>query len=242
MLAPADLSILLALDTSSPFVSVALARGERVVASRGGAQRESSARLLLWIDELLAEAGIARHEIGGVVALAGPGSFTGLRVGLATALGLHQALGLRAGVFPTLRVLAAGAPAARRALCVVPALPGEWFAQGWRTDWPPEPLGEPRRVPTAELATLLEGTSPAHGEPILVAAQGVQLGDAATAGGWTAWTTGDLAPIAARLASLHPPAWDALQLTAPLYLAPAPVTVAAAPKRVLPPGGGARRA
>lgn len=239
---PAEPSILLALDTSAPVVSVALARGAHVVATRSGAQRESSARLLRWIDEILGEAGVAPRELGGVVALAGPGSFTGLRVGLATALGLHQALGLRAGVFPTLRVLAAAAPAGRRALCVVPALPGEWFAQAWCSDWPPVPLGEPSRVPTAELAALLEGTSPAHGEPLLVAAQGVELGHAAAASELAAWTADDLAVIAVRLASFHPPLWDARQLTAPLYLAPPPVTVTTAPKRVLPPGGGARRA
>ena len=237
----APLGPLLALDTSSPVVSVAVADRGRLLASRRGAQRESSARLLGWIGEALAEAGFGASELRGLVVLSGPGSFTGLRVGLATALGLHQALGTPAAALPTLQVLGAAAPAGRRALAVVPALPGEWFAQAWRSDWPPLPLGEPSRVPTAGLAALLEGTPPAHGEPLLVAAQGVELGDAAAASGLTAWTAHDLAAIAVRLASLHPPAWDARQLTAPLYLAPPPVTVAAAPKRVLPPAGGARR-
>jgi tRNA threonylcarbamoyl adenosine modification protein YeaZ len=226
---------LLAIDTSSPVVSVAVGRGGSVLATRAGAQRESSARLLRWIEAILAEAGIAPGSLGGLVALAGPGSFTGLRVGLATALGLHQALGLPAATLPTLGVLAAAAPAGRRALAVVPALPGEWFAQPWSSDWPPRALGEARRVPGAALAGLLDGTPSAAGTPLLVGAPGVELAEAARAGGLAAYSTGELAPVAARLAALHPPPWDAAALTRPLYLAPPPVTVSGAPKRVLPP-------
>ena len=229
---------LLALDTSSPVVSVALADARGLVATRRGAQRESSAHLLRWIEEVLAEAGVAAGALRGLVVLAGPGSFTGLRVGLATALGLHQALGTPAATLPTLQVLAAAAPEGRRALAIVPALPGEWFAQAWSSRWAPQPLGEARRVPTAALAGLLEGTPAEAGEPLLVAAPGVALDEASRTAGLPAWSAGELAPVAARLAVLHPPTWDARALTAPLYLAPPPVTVAGAPKRVLPPPRG----
>jgi tRNA threonylcarbamoyl adenosine modification protein YeaZ len=194
--------------------------------------------LLRWIEEVLLEAGVRAADLAGLVALAGPGSFTGLRVGLATALGLHQALGIPATTLPTLRVLAAAAPAGRRALCVVPALPGEWFAQAWSTDWPPGASGEPRRVPTAGLAALLHDASGTGAEPLLVGAPGVELGEAAEITGIAGFTAPELAPVAALLAGLHPPEWDAARLTSPLYLAPAPVTVAGAPKRVLPPGRG----
>ncbi|HEV8631386.1 MAG TPA: tRNA (adenosine(37)-N6)-threonylcarbamoyltransferase complex dimerization subunit type 1 TsaB, partial [Thermoanaerobaculia bacterium] len=110
-------------------VSVAVARGDRVVAARAGAQRESSSQLIDWIDAALREAALELRDLAGAVALRGPGSFTGLRVGLATLLGFHQALGLRATGLPTLQVLAAAAPAGRRVLALVPAGPGEWFAQ-----------------------------------------------------------------------------------------------------------------
>jgi tRNA threonylcarbamoyl adenosine modification protein YeaZ len=225
----------LALDTSSPVVSVAVAAGDRVLAWRQGAQRESSARLLAWIEETLAEAGLPLAEVAGVVALAGPGSFTGLRVGLATALGLHQALGVAATTLPTLQVLAAAAAPHPRALCVVPALPGEWFAQPWSTGWPPVALGEPRRLRTAALPELLpEPDAPGAG-PVLVAGPGVDTAAAAAACGVHGHGAGPLAPVAARLAARHPPDWDAARLTTPLYLAPAPVTPATAPKRVIPP-------
>jgi tRNA threonylcarbamoyladenosine biosynthesis protein TsaB len=225
----------LALDTSSPTVSVALAAGERVLAWRHGGQRDSSARLLGWIEDALREAELRFSELDGLVALAGPGSFTGLRVGLATALGLHQATGLAVTTLPTLQVLAAAAPGGRRAVCLVPALPGEWFAQGWSTDWPPTALGEPQRATTAALGAVLAQS--AGGESaFLVAAPGVDLAPAVAATGAPGLVAAELAPVAARLASLHAPEWNAAKLTRPLYLAPAPATPAQAPKRVLPLG------
>lgn len=96
----------MALDTASPVVSVAAARPSGVIAERREELRRSSVRLLGMIDEVLAEAGVRVAGLAGVVVLAGPGSFTGLRVGLATALGLHQATGVAATAVPTLGTLA----------------------------------------------------------------------------------------------------------------------------------------
>jgi tRNA threonylcarbamoyl adenosine modification protein YeaZ len=219
---------LLAVDTASPVVSVAAARGDRILAARGGAQRESSALLIGWIDEVLGEAGVALGDLAGAVALRGPGSFTGLRVGLATLLGFHQAIGLSVTGLPTLAVLAAAAPAGRRVLALVPAGPGEWFAQAYESDWPPRPLADPLRLPVGEIAD-----AAADAELLVVAtpAEAERLGEGPLP---PLHVAGALAPVAARLASLHPPAWDAALLSAPLYLAPAPVTVPGVPKPVLP--------
>jgi tRNA threonylcarbamoyladenosine biosynthesis protein TsaB len=232
---PAESGVVLALDTASPRVSVAVARGELVLAQREGAQRESSALLVGWIDAVLGEAGLTLGDLAGAVAASGPGSFTGLRVGLATLLGFHQAVGLAVTGIPTLALLAAAAPAGRRVAALVPAGPGEWFAQAYATDWPPAGLGEPHRIPAAALAASLPATT-----DTLVTATG---DEAARLHGlpWPVHVAGPLAPVAARLASLHPPEWDAAALSAPLYLAPAPVTVPGAPKPVLPLGEGARR-
>ena len=218
---------LLAVDTASPLVSVAVALGDRVLAAREGAQRESSARLIDWIDEALREAKVELDDLAGAVALRGPGSFTGLRVGLATLLGFHQAVELPVTGLPTLAVLAAAAPANRRVLSLVPAGPGEWFVQPYESEWPPRGRDEPRRLSAHELAAAVEGS-----ELLAVATSGeeARLGDAPL----PVHVAGPLAPVAARLASLHPPAWDAALLSAPLYLAPAPVTIPGAPKPVLP--------
>ncbi|HEX6199577.1 MAG TPA: tRNA (adenosine(37)-N6)-threonylcarbamoyltransferase complex dimerization subunit type 1 TsaB, partial [Thermoanaerobaculia bacterium] len=129
---------LLALDAGSPVVSVAVGPPGSVVAERSIEIRRSSERLVALVDECLEEAGVAMPELAGIVALRGPGSFTGLRVGLATALGFHQALGLPATTVPTLDVLAlhgarrlreAGREGPVRIAAVVDALRGQWFTQ-----------------------------------------------------------------------------------------------------------------
>ena len=233
----------LALDTASPRVSVAVAYGDRVLAQAEGAQRESSTQLMSWIDSVLAESGLRLGDLAGAVAASGPGSFTGLRIGLATLLGFHQAIGLRVTGIPTLTLLAAAAPSAQRVATLVPAGPSEWFVQTYATGWPPAPLGGPRRLPAADLAAELPvtldptRTGALDGLVVATADEAARLAHLP----WPVHVAGPLAPIAARLASLHPPAWDASALSAPLYLAPAPVTVPGAPKPVLPLGEGARR-
>ena len=224
---------ILALDTATPHVGVAVARGGEVVAEQRGEQQESSRHLLGWIDGALAAAGVALGELDGVVALGGPGSFTGLRVGLATALGFHQALGLPATTLPTLQVLAAGAPPGTAVVAVAPGLPGEWFAQPWDSSWPPRALAAPVRVAAAGLAAL-------PGD-LLVTAEGWNVEAAAAAAGRPGRRVGSLAALAARLASAHPPAWDVAALSAPLYLAPAPATIPGPPKRVVPAAATVRR-
>ncbi len=126
MLAPS--ALVLALDTGSPRISVAAGRGGELPVTRCHAQAESSQHLLHSIDEVLGELGARPRDLAAVVALAGPGSFTGLRVGLATAFGLHQALGIPAVALPTLEVLLAAAPeASGERYAVVDAIRGEWF-------------------------------------------------------------------------------------------------------------------
>jgi tRNA threonylcarbamoyladenosine biosynthesis protein TsaB len=146
--------LVLALDAGSPLVSVAVGRGGEVLAARAVAQQRSSTQLLALVAETLAAAGARPADLAGVVALAGPGSFTGLRVGLATALGLHQALGLRAQAVPTLAALAAASdtPAGSLIIAAVDALRGEWSAQAFRAALPaPEALGEMVLVTPEEL-------------------------------------------------------------------------------------------
>ena len=210
-------------------VSVAVARGDEVLAARVGAQRGSSAHLLDWIDGCLADAGTALDALGGAVALRGPGSFTGLRVGLATLLGFQQALRLPATALPTLDVLAAAASESHAdgtLIALVPAGPADWFAQRFAPDWPPRPEGQPERVAASALL-------PRTGELWIV---GSDEEAAALPSGGDVHVTGPLATVAARLASRFPPAWDESLLRSPLYLAAAPVSVPGPPKRVQPLG------
>ena len=141
---------LLAFDTGSPVVSVALSLPDRV-ATLATPQGRSSRELVAMIDELLAGAGLEARDLGGIGAARGPGSFTGLRVGLATAIGLHQASGVRAGAVSTFEVLAChyaerAATPAPAVLAVVDAHRDRWFTQRMRlgaggatqADGPPE--------------------------------------------------------------------------------------------------------
>ena len=82
----------LAIDTGSPLASVAIAIGGEVVAHRATEQRRSSGRLLEMIDQVLATAGLPLAAVDLLLGLRGPGSFTGLRVGLATLQGIRLAL------------------------------------------------------------------------------------------------------------------------------------------------------
>jgi tRNA threonylcarbamoyladenosine biosynthesis protein TsaB len=82
--------MLLALDTATEILHLALLRGERVWARRvpAGVGRGHSERLLPTLNELLAEAGATPQDLTGAAVCLGPGGFTSLRIGVATAEGL----------------------------------------------------------------------------------------------------------------------------------------------------------
>jgi tRNA threonylcarbamoyladenosine biosynthesis protein TsaB len=209
---------LLALDTGSPLVSVALARGGAVAASRSVEQERSSTRLLEMVQEVLDEAGIGPGDLGGLVALRGPGSFTGLRIGLATALGLHQALEIPATALPSLQALAAAAGTAGLVIAAVDALRGDWSVQAFGDGLP---HGGMELVPGPEIPRL------AGGREGVVTGFGVSR--LAEAPGWPArlrlLEPGPLAPAAALLATSPETVWDSGLLTSAIYSRPPAVTL-----------------
>jgi len=98
----------LAFDTATSAATAALVRDGEVL----GERVSRAVTVLADADELLRENGIERAELTGLVVGIGPGSFTGLRLGLATARGLALALDLPVAGVSTLDALAAGAPGA----------------------------------------------------------------------------------------------------------------------------------
>ena len=82
--------MLLALDTTTEILHLALLQGERAWTRRvaSGPGRGHSERLIPALDALLAEAGARPADLSGVAACVGPGGFTSLRIGVATAEGL----------------------------------------------------------------------------------------------------------------------------------------------------------
>jgi tRNA threonylcarbamoyladenosine biosynthesis protein TsaB len=104
--------LVLALETATPSASVALVRGRSCLGERALArERAVSEQLLPAIDALLGAAGFGLEDVDAFALSIGPGSFTGLRVGVATVKGLAFASGLPAVAVPTLEALAFGAPA-----------------------------------------------------------------------------------------------------------------------------------
>ena len=111
----------LAFDTATGVATSALVRNGEVLGERSS----RAVRVLADADELLQEAGAQPRELSRLVVGTGPGSFTGVRMGLAAARGLAFALDLRLAGISTLDALAAGAPGA---LPVVDAGRREVFA------------------------------------------------------------------------------------------------------------------
>lgn len=101
--------LVLALDTAAQAGGVGLAEDGRLLGEvLVDSPATHSRRLLPAVDFLLAQCGRQRRELGGLAVSLGPGFFTGVRIGLATAQGLALGLGLPATGVGSLRLLAAG--------------------------------------------------------------------------------------------------------------------------------------
>lgn len=207
----------LAVETATGTRSVALVRGGRVLSSRSGEIREGGAsRLLADIEEVLREAEVSVREVELFAAAKGPGSFTGLRTGLATMLGLAVTLEKPLLGVPTLHAVATAAGPSERVLATIPAGRGEVFAQllSVGADGRVVELSEPRHVSPARLAEEfarlggdLRWAGPGvrkHLEVLNEAGRGAGLSvseDSSWAGVWTlAPTPEELAPTVALLA------------------------------------------
>jgi len=98
----------LAFDTATGVATSALVRDGEVLGERAS----RAVRVLADAEELLEQAGAEPRELSRLVVGTGPGSFTGVRMGLAAARGLAFALDLRLAGVSTIEALAAGAPGA----------------------------------------------------------------------------------------------------------------------------------
>lgn len=161
---------ILAFDTATPATVVVVrgpdgtcieARHDPVPGERPG----HATRLLRLVHEALADAGLSLDDVERIGVGTGPGSFTGLRIGVATARGLAQALAVPVVAVSTLRALADGAAAedrpphpARPVLAVVDARRGEGFAAAYAGA---DELLAPVAMTPAALARAVAGLSAA---------------------------------------------------------------------------------
>jgi tRNA threonylcarbamoyladenosine biosynthesis protein TsaB len=166
----------LGIETSSRRGSVALWENGRLVASLAHEQPHAHAeRMLPLVNSVLAEAGWGRGSLDRVAAGIGPGSFTGLRVGLALAQGLALGLGRPLVGVPSLRSMARAVPrTVPGARCaVIDARRGEVFCALYGAEG--AELGTavawPRESALARIAELVSGA-----EVVLVGEAAAELG------------------------------------------------------------------
>ncbi|HSB42455.1 MAG TPA: tRNA (adenosine(37)-N6)-threonylcarbamoyltransferase complex dimerization subunit type 1 TsaB [Methylomirabilota bacterium] len=202
---------LLALETATLAGGAALLDGGRLVGeSRLNIALTHSERLMAVVDRLLQDCGWAVADLQALAVSVGPGSFTGLRVGAATAKGLALALEIPVAPVPTLDALAAMLPFAEAPVCpLLDARKGEvycslyrWTGVAMAREW--EYLALPPAAAAARLAP-----------PVIV------LGDGVAA----------CRPYLARLGA-------GVQEADPVHSIPSPAVVGALGHAILAAGGG----
>ena len=144
----------LALVTCGPQLEVALSapstRGVSLIRLGGIAPR--STLVLAAADLLVEDAGLNPGDLGRIVASRGPGSFTGIRAGLATVAGLAAANGAQISAFESLLMLAARCDASGEVWAAQPGRRGEVYARHFLIEGRkvPRSLGEIEIIPIAE--------------------------------------------------------------------------------------------
>lgn len=112
--------LLLTIDTATRAGSVAVSRGERVLGEIVlNADTNHTDRLLLSLQQLLRDLALTPQQFDAFAVVRGPGSFTGLRVGVATVKGLAMATGKPVIALSSLELLAQQAPLAKYPVCAL---------------------------------------------------------------------------------------------------------------------------
>jgi tRNA threonylcarbamoyladenosine biosynthesis protein TsaB len=127
--------LILAIETATRGGSVALARGGQILCSVVGDTTVSHSNdLISSVEKTLGDAGVKLKDVDLFAAAVGPGSFTGLRIGLATVKSFAVCTGKRCAGISTLAAIAHAAGESERTVSLLPAGRGEVFAQLFSVD------------------------------------------------------------------------------------------------------------
>lgn len=140
--------LVLGIETASDVCAVGLVDGDRPLADLALLRpREHGSKLALLVEAALAASGVGASDLDAVAVSSGPGSYTGLRIGVSTAKGLCAATGASLVGVPTMLALATTLPAGPQRTSLLVGLPsrrGEVYAalyesveQGWQERMPP---------------------------------------------------------------------------------------------------------
>lgn len=216
------MTVVLAIDCAVSGLGVAVVRRGECLASVREEGRDQAAGLIPAVASALHKAGVERQDLQLIAVTVGPGSFTGVRVGLSAARGLALGLGVPLAGMATTSVLIAQASSAERlVVAAVDSRLGDWFCAT------AEAAEAPFAATAADLAARLRGRS-----CVVVGADvGRLVGELAAAGIDAQAETADIDPaVLARLA-LAPgvDSWRAGNardgLPRPLYLRGVSVTL-----------------
>lgn len=148
------MTIVLAIDTAAPRLQLALLRPDSAVDCSVDELAQGHAELLFpRLDALLDRNGMAYGDLDRVAVTTGPGSFTGLRIGLSAARGLGLALGIPVAGVPSLFALSLAAPAGKPVAVLLDARRGEAYFQTFAA--PGQPTGDARLLPMDEARALV---------------------------------------------------------------------------------------
>jgi tRNA threonylcarbamoyladenosine biosynthesis protein TsaB len=158
--------MLLAIDTATRWLGLALHDGRKVVAEIGWESvNTQTVELAPTVAGLLNRAGVETADLAGIAVAIGPGSYTGLRVGVGFAKGLALVHNRRLIGVPTLDILAAALPRSDRQLVVV-AEAGrtrvcagfyQWKGKGWQAVQQPEIVDWETLVEMVEPSAIMAG-------------------------------------------------------------------------------------
>lgn len=203
--------IVLALDTALAATSVAVMDGERVLAACSEPMdRGHQERLAGLVRDSIAEAGIGFAALDRIGVTVGPGSFTGLRVGLAFAKGLSLALGAPCVGVGTLQALAASVTESGVVAAAIDARRGQLYLQLFRDG---APLAPPQALTLVEAQTKLNELGE---EPVTLIGSGAAL----LTHGLNMPVSERVFPDPVALARLTMRATEPIATPAPLYLRP----------------------
>ncbi|MEQ1771088.1 MAG: tRNA (adenosine(37)-N6)-threonylcarbamoyltransferase complex dimerization subunit type 1 TsaB [Devosia sp.] len=136
------MTTLLAIDTAAPRLGLALLRGEAVDVLDEPMTTGQAERLFPAIAELLARSGTTYADLTRIAVTTGPGSFTGLRIGLSAARGLGLALGIPVIGLGSLAAISLGAEPLAPLVVLLDARRGEAYTQHFSA--PGQPIDGPQ--------------------------------------------------------------------------------------------------
>lgn len=148
----------LGIETATRVAGAAVVKEDRLVSERFVHNRKThSQHLLPMIQQVLEDADITPRDLGGIAVSGGPGSFTGLRIGMAAAKSMAQVLQIPVAGVSTLEALAWNVAGVEGLICpILDARKQEVYTCLYRTrDGVPVPVTGPQAVSLPELQSIL---------------------------------------------------------------------------------------